>query len=389
MRAYLDHASTSPLRPQARAALLEWLSAADPGRVHTEGRMARAALEEARTQVATLFGTRPRQVIFTSGATESIHAATYGALAARPGPVVLAEVEHSAVRQTSQRWASEVIHIGVDPTGAVSADAVADALRARPDVTLVHCQWANHEVGTIQPVAEVAAACRAAGVMLHVDAAAAAGHVGIGFDETGVDLLSVSAHKMGGPAGIGALLVRRGLRVPPLIVGGAQERARRGGLEHVAGAAGFGAVAALLSSPPADASGVPPGGPPSVLELEAGRARRQIDRLRQALGAVAGVDFYGPPQPERRLPHLVCLGVEGVEAEPVLIGLDRAGVAAHSGSSCSSESLEPSPVLQAMGVDAERSLRFSVGWSTTDAEIETAGAAFPTVVEHLRRLGAR
>jgi cysteine desulfurase len=397
LRAYLDHASTSLLRPEARAALSQWLSAADPGRVHTEGRMARAALEEARARVAELFGTRPRQVIFTSGATESINAATYGALALRPsgpGPVVLAAVEHSAVREASDKWSPELIHVGVDGAGAVSVAEVADVLSRRPDIGLVHCQLANHEVGTRQPVAEVAALCRSAGVLVHVDAAAAAGHVDLAFDRMGVDLLSVSAHKMGGPAGVGALLVRRGLRVPPLIVGGAQERARRAGLENVAGAAGFGAMAAVLTDSESPESGLSGGGLTgagpgrSGLTVEAERAAGQVARLRAALATVPGVTFYGPADPAQALPHLLCLGVDGVEAEPVLIGLDRAGVAAHSGSSCSSELLEPSPVLEAMGVDGERSLRLSVGWSTTDEEVDLVARVFPRVVEDLRRLRA-
>lgn len=372
MRAYLDHASTSPIRPEARAAMLDWLWSADPGRVHTEGRMARAALEDARASVAGLFGTRARQVIFTSGATESINAATFGALRETPGAVVTADVEHSAVREASALWGAEVITVGVDRTGLVSAEEVAEVLASRPEVRLVQCQLANHEVGTLQPVEEIAAYCRAAGVMLHVDAAMAAGHVPVDFDSLGADLMSVSAHKMGGPPGVGALLVRRGLRVAPLIVGGAQERARRGGMEHVAGAVGFGAVAARLAG--------------ELLEQEARAARELTHRLRAALEAVEGVTIYGPPRPEGRLPHLLCAGVEGVEAEAVLIGLDRAGVAAHSGSSCSSEMLEPSPVLQAMGVDGERSLRLSVGWSTTPDEVDIAARAFPEVVAALRRL---
>jgi cysteine desulfurase len=226
-----------------------------------------------------------------------------------------------------------------------------------------------------------------------VDAAAATGHVPVAFDALGVDLMSVSAHKMGGPAGIGALLVRRGLRVPPLIVGGSQERARRGGLENVAAAVGFGAVASLLAAGTKDADEDGPEAAPhrpgrSVLDEEAARASGQIDRLRAAVREVPGVSLYGPASADARLPHLLCLGIEGVEAEPVLIGLDRAGVAAHSGSSCSSETLEPSPVLLAMGVDGERSLRLSVGWSTTDVEVDRAGEAFGQVVADLRRLGA-
>lgn len=375
MRAYLDHASTSPLRPAARAAMAAWEVTADPGRVHTEGRMARAALEDARAEVAGLLGTRPRQVIFTSGATEAVTAATFGALRAAAGSVVVPAVEHSAVREASALWTSvmggAVLSVGVDGEGTVDVDEVRAVLGRTDGIRLVHCQMANHEVGTCQPVAEVVDACRAAGVLVHVDAAAAAGHVEVDFDGLGADLLSVSAHKMGGPPGMGAMLVRRGLRVPPLLLGGAQERGRRAGLEDVAGAVGFGAVAAELAG----------GG----LAAEAGRAAAQSERLRAGLLAVEGVCAYGPAASDRRLPHLVCVGIDGVEAEPVLIGLDRAGVAAHSGSSCSSEALEPSPVLEAMGVDGERSLRLSVGWSTTDEEVDMALAAFPAVVEGLRR----
>jgi cysteine desulfurase len=194
---------------------------------------------------------------------------------------------------------------------------------------------------------------------------------------------------MGGPAGIGALLVRRGLRVPPLIVGGAQERARRAGFENVAGAAGFGATAAVLTdSGSSDSEITGSGRGTSGVAAEAARAAGQVARLRAVLSTVPGVTFYGPSDPAQAVPHLLCLGVEGVEAEPVLIGLDRAGVAAHSGSSCSSELLEPSPVLEAMGVDGERSLRLSVGWSTTDDEVDLVVRVFPRVVDDLRRLRA-
>jgi cysteine desulfurase len=352
-----------------------WLSAADPGRVHTEGRTARYALEEARELVAGLFGTRPRQVVFTSGGTEAVNAATYGALASRPGrEALLAPVEHSAVREASQRWSSGCRWVGVDRSGRLDPAEVAAGVRDG-QVGLVQCQLANHEVGTLQPVEEIASLCRQAGVLLHVDASAAAGHVNIDFDRLGADLLSLSAHRLGGPKGVGALLVRRGLRVPPLILGGAQERARRGGLENLPAAAGFGAVAAELAAP-------------GALAAEAADAARRSARLRAAAGAIPGVVLYGPAAPGERLPNMVCMGIGDVEAEPVLIGLDQAGVAAHSGSSCSSESLEPSPVLEAMGVDGERSLRFSVGWSTIDSEVERAAAALPDVVGRLRELRA-
>jgi cysteine desulfurase len=384
-RVYVDHASTSPLRPEARAALVEQLDrAGDPARIHAEGLAARVAVEEARHRVAELIGARPREVVFTGGATEAIAAACWGA-AARGAHQVVPAVEHSAVRLAAERH-GEVTRVPVDGRGRVATEDVLAAVR--PDTALVHVQWGNHEVGTVQPVAEVVAACRELGVLVHVDAAQAAGRARVEFRALGADLMSVSAHKLGGPAGVGALLVRRGLRLPPLLVGGDQERARRAGLENVAALAGFGAVAGVLAA----------GGGARVL-AEAADQRRLTDRVLTAVGAPIGTDgttaaepapgldglvVYGDPVD--RLPHIVCLGVEGVEPQAVLLGLDRAGVAAHSGSACSSESLEPSPVLEAMGVDAHHSLRISVGWSTTDADIDRLLAALPRVLADLRAL---
>jgi cysteine desulfurase len=394
-RAYLDHASTSPMRPTVLEAMHPWMSGADPGRVHTEGRMARVALEEARTEVATAFGTRPRQVIFTSGATEAIHAAVFGALASGSehgrDHAVVSEVEHAAVRDATARGAAQFTRVGADPEGRLRPAEILAALR--PDTALVHCQWANQEVGTLQPVAEVVDACREWGVTVHVDAATAAGRIPIDFAALGADLLSVSAHKLGGPPGIGALLVRSGRRFPPLLIGGTQERARRAGMENVAGAVGFAAAVKALRETPADPSrfGVAaeargtPGGRIRLLH-EVARARRQITVLRDAATAIEGVSAIGPADPAGAVAHLLCLDVAGVEAEGVLLGLDQAGVAAHSGSSCSSELLEPSPVLAAMGLPAERSLRFSVGWSTTDEEIALAARALPQVIDRLRAL---
>jgi cysteine desulfurase len=347
-----------------------WLGfAADPGRAHHEGHEARAAVELARQQVGDLLGARPREVVFTSGATEAIAAAVWGAAGRGPHQVVTA-VEHSAVRDAAARH--DVTVVAVDGLGRVSPSAVAAAVRPG-ETAAVHVQWANHEVGTVQPVREVVEACRERGVLVHVDAAAAAGHVAVDFAATGADLMSVSAHKLGGPQGVGALVVRRGLRLEPLLVGGQQERGRRAGMENVAGIVGFGAAAAHIAA----------GG----LEAE---AERQLQLTGTALAgalAVPGVVAYGDTSPGGRLPHIVCLGVEGVEAEAVLLGLDQAGVAVHSGSACSSESLEPSPVLEAMGVDAARSLRVSVGWSTTEQDVAAFARALPAVVGRLRSLG--
>jgi cysteine desulfurase len=280
---------------------------------------------------------------------------------------VLAAVEHSAVRRSAEAF-GEVTVVGVDRQGRVDPDELLGAVR--PDTALVHLQWGNHEVGTLQPIDAVAVACRERGVLLHVDAAMAAGHVPIAFDSLGPDLLSVSAHKLGGPPGVGALLVRRGLRLRPLLLGGDQERARRAGLEPVAAIAGFGAAAEVLSG--------------GSLEVEATAQRALSDRILAGTASLEGVRPYGDPVD--RLPHVVCLGVDGVEPQAVLLGLDRAGVAAHSGSACSSESLEPSPVLEAMGVDAHHSLRLSVGWSSTAAEVDAALAALPDILAGLRAL---
>jgi cysteine desulfurase len=376
-RHYLDHASTSPARPEVVEALVPWLAgagAADPGRVHTEGRIARAAVEESRAQVAELLGARPRQVVFTSGGTEAINAAVWGAVQARPGgAVVSTAVEHSAVRDASSRHA-EVIEAGVDELGHVDVESFGAALDriadTGPPVALAHCQVGNHEVATLQPVAEAVALCRERGVLLHVDAAAGAGHIALDLSRLEADLVSVSAHKLGGPKGVGALVVARGLRLDPLILGGEQERARRGGIENTPAIVGFGVAAELLAD--------------GRLAEEATRARSQTDRVLDLARDLDGVTIYGDPV--HRLPHIACLGVAGVEAEAVLLGLDQDGIAVHSGSACSSESLAPSPVLEAMGADAERSLRVSVGWSTSDADIDALVDALPRVVDRLRAL---
>ena len=347
-----------------------WLGAslADPARVHTEGHAARVAVEVAREQVAALLDARPREVVFTSGATESIATAVWGATE-RGSHVVCPAVEHSAVRLASARH--DVSIVDVDHVGRVDVDAVMAAVR--DDTALVHVQWANHEVGTVQPVADVVAACRERGVLVHVDAAMAAGHLPVAFRALGADLVSVSAHKLGGPPGVGALLVRRGLRLRPLLVGGDQERARRAGFENVPGIVGFGAACAALATD-------------DRLEAEATEHRRLTDRVLDAVPRLDGVGVYGDPV--ERVPHLVCLGVEGIEPQAVLLGLDQAGIAAHSGSACASEALEPSPVLEAMGVDAHHSLRISVGWPSTDADVDALLAALPDVIARLRALAS-
>lgn len=367
VRHYLDHASTTPLRPEARAAMIEALDLAvgDPARMHHEALTVRAHIEDARERVASRFGARPREVVFTSGATESIAAACWGG-AERGSTMVASTIEHAAVRLSAQRHG--LITVGCDHLGRVDPDEISAAITATTG--LVHLQWGNHEVATIQPIEEVARRCQTQGVLLHVDAAQAAGRVHVDFGELGADLVSISGHKLGGPVGVGVLLVRRGLRLRPFIVGGDQERARRAGLENAPAIAGFAAACDALDS--------------ATIEAEAAVARARTERLASSVAEIPGVHRYGDP--DHRLPHLVCVGFDDVEPQAVLLGLDRAGVAAHSGSACASEALEPSPVLEAMGVDAHRSLRLSVGWSTTEADIGAFVDTFGSVLTMLRRL---
>ncbi|MSX86202.1 MAG: aminotransferase class V-fold PLP-dependent enzyme [Actinobacteria bacterium] len=366
-RHYLDHASTSPVRSSARVAMQFSLEhhLGDPGRIHAEGMTTRAAIEAARDEVGALFGARSREVVFTSGATEAIAMAAWGAAERGPNQV-FAAVEHSAVRRAAEQH-GQVTIIGVDSHGCID---VAELLSAvRPDTALVHVQWANHEVGTVQPVQEIVDACRARGVLVHVDAASAAGHLPIDFGALGADFVSIGAHKLGGPPGVGALLVRRGVRVRPLMLGGDQERARRAGIENTPAITGFGAACAELTLD-------------DTLAVEAARARTQIERLASAALTIPGVRRYG--HPIQRVPHILCLGLDDIEPQAVLLDLDRRGIAVHSGSACASEGIEPSPVLEAMGADAHRSLRVSVGWSTTDADIDVFTDALPKAIAKLR-----
>jgi len=346
----------------------------DPGRVHEDGRVVRVLIEDARERVAHLVGVRPRQVVFTSGGTEAVNAAVFGLLGWRP-------VGRSHVRRRALGRARRVVTGRADRRAGGRADRAdrppvrlggprgsrAGTPRARA-LPVGQPRGGHHPTGRRDRLA-----VREAGVPVHVDACAAVGWVPTDLGALGADLVSISAHKCGGPAGVGALVIAPGNRYDPLMVGGQQERARRAGFENAPAIAGFGAVAELLAQG-------------DRIEGEARANRVRVAQLLDIALAVEGVSIVGNPDPDGRLPHLVCLGVDGVEAEPVVIGLDRAGISVHSGSACSSESLEPSPVLASMGVDPERSLRLSVGWSTTDDDIGSFAAAFARVVTGLRAL---
>lgn len=351
------------------------MPAADPGRMHTEGLTVRHQLELARVSVADFLGARPREVVFTSSATEALTMAIWGQTEQAPGLVLFSAAEHSAVRLTAERTAHRMVPI--DRTGQVSPQAIADAIdseqAAGRAVSLVVCQLGNHEVGAIQDIETVSQLCAARKVALLVDAAQAAGRVKFNFKASGASFAAVSGHKLGGPAGSGALLIKRGIRVDSLLVGGSQERARRAGLENTVAAVGLGAACAELAD---------------GWEAEAAAARLATDRLRRMFSSIDGVEVFGPSDPSLRLPHLVCVGLADVEPQAIVIALDQAGIAAHSGSACASEDFEPSPVLAAMGVPADHSLRLSVGWQTIDADIDAACVAVPQAIASLRALRA-
>lgn len=374
-RHYFDAASTSPLRPIARVAMQQSLDvpAADPGRMHAEGLTVRHQLELARTSVADFLGARPREVIFTSSATEAITMAIWGQTEQTPGLVIFSAAEHSAVRLTAERTAHRMVPIDrfgcVDPLAI--AQTIDDERAAGNEVSLVVSQIGNHEVGALQDIQAVSQLCAERGVALLIDGAQAIGRVDFDFKASGASFAAVSGHKLGGPAGSGALLVKRGLRVEPLFVGGAQERARRAGLENTVAAVGLGAACAELTD---------------VWAAEAASARQATDRLRQMFASIDNVEVFGPTDAALRLPHLVCVGLTDVEPQAIVIALDQAGVAAHSGSACASEDFEPSPVLAAMGVPADHSLRLSVGWQTTTADVDAACTAIPRAIASLRAL---
>lgn len=372
-RHYLDGASCAPLRASARLAMVEALDlpTADPGRLHTEALEVRAHLEEARRQVAGFLGARPSEIVFTASASEAIAMAVRGSLArSGPGAVVLGTaVEHSAVRLSA---GEAFVPVPVDRYGRVDPGEFAEALRSAGDrVALAACQLGNHEMGAVQAAGAVAAMCADLGVPCLIDAAQAAAWLPLDCSSLAVDFVAISGPKLGGPLGTGALVVRRGRRVPPLVVGGEQERGRRAGLENVPALLGLAAACSELAA---------------SQEHEAATVAGMTDRLRRGLSQVPEIEIYGPPHAEQRLPHLVCCGIAGIEPQAVLLELDRAGVAAHSGSACAGEEIEPSPVLAAMGVDAHRSLRLSLHHRSTPGDIDALVGALPGIIERLLSL---
>jgi cysteine desulfurase len=381
MPIYLDHAATTPLRPEALEAMLPFLTEqfGNASSLHGPGRRARAGLDEAHEKVAAALGATPREIVFTSGGTESNNLAIKGAAwagKARGHRIVISQVEHHSVGHTVrylEKFGFEVVEVPVDRYGRVDPDAIEAAMNGK--TILVSVMMANNEVGTIQPIAEIAERVRRfKGILLHTDAVQAAPYLPIDLRELDVDLLSVAAHKFEGPKGVGALFVRHGTNLLVQQQGGAQERYRRAGTENVAGAAGMGRALEL-----------------AVAERDetVARVRDLRDSLISAVGR-AGLRETG--HHAERLPGIASFVAPGLDGTAVTIALDLADVAASTGSACVSGSNEMSHVLTAMGFsddEARGALRFSLGRTTTAAEIAEAADLIVNIIAHQREAAAK
>ncbi len=366
-RTYLDHAASSPLLPEAAAAMAEAFAlAGNPASLHASGRAVRRLLEDARESLAADLGARPAEVVFTSGGTEANNLALLGAPHPGRPELAVSAIEHPSVAAVPER--GRVIVLPVAPTGHLDLPGVGDLVG--PRTGLVAVMWVNNETGAVQPVTSVAGLAHEVGALAHADAVQAFGHLPIDFAGSGLDLLSVSAHKLGGPVGIGALVVRRGVRPQPVGFGGGQEARLRSGTVPAALAAGFAAAARVATR---------------RLRIEADRLGALRDRL--ASGAVAGVPGTVVNTRPPCAPTIVNLTFSGVRADDVLLLLDAAGFDASTGSACTAGVHQPSEVLLAMGrspADAGASLRFSFGTDTTVTAVDALLAVLPALVARAR-----
>ncbi len=372
---YLDHSATTPVAPEVMEAMMPFFERAygNASSLHAAGRAARAAVERERERIASFLQADPREIIFTSGATEADNLAVLGTVPRAPSDahVITSAIEHDAVLRSVQWLETQGVActvLDVDEFGRVDPAAVRDALR--PNTRLVSIMSGNNEIGTVQPVREIGEICRARGIPFHTDAVQSFGKVELPMDE--IDLLSVSAHKLHGPKGIGFLYVRSGVRLTPILHGGGHERGQRSGTENVPGIVGLGTAAELAF---ADRD--------SVTQRMRSFRRRMIQEVEK----IPGTRLNG--HPTESLPHIVNFSFEAIEGESLVMKLDEQGIAASTGSACSSPELTPSHVLLALGVPitmAHGSLRISTGRATTDEEIDIFLKALPVAVQQLRDL---
>ncbi|MFH1530703.1 MAG: cysteine desulfurase family protein [Pseudomonadota bacterium] len=377
-RIYLDHNATSPLRRSVLEVMRPFIegSQANPSGVHVEARQARAAVDRARAQVANFLGALPDEIVFTSGGTESNNLAVLGAVEGHPaGEIIVSALEHQSVLDPCRRLMKQGHRVRLllsDRIGRVRHRVLPGLIS--PQTRLVSVMAANNEVGTLQPVEEIASVAREHGVLMHTDAVQAAGKVHLDVVRLGVDLLTLSAHKLGGPQGVGALYIRRGVSLEPRSLGGPHERNRRAGTENVAGIVGFGAACAM------------------VLDTQVQDVRR-LERLRRRLyegirAQCAGVSLNGDPR--HHLANTLSLRFDGVDAAALEIDLDLSGVAVSRGSACSAGSEEGSHVLKAMGLrpaQVRSAIRFSLGHDTALEEVDRAAAIVARMVDAQRTSG--
>jgi len=376
---YMDHAATTPVRPEVVEAMLPYFSErfGNPSSLYALAREAKEAVEEARGRVAAAIGGRPEEVFFTSGGTESDNWAVKGVAAAlrkRGDHIITSAIEHHAVLhpcEVLEKQGYRVTYLPVDEFGRVNPGAVEDAVTDR--TILVSVMAANNEIGTVQPVAEIGRIAHDHGVLFHTDAVQAIGAFPVDVDAMGADLLALSAHKFGGPKGIGALYIRRGTRIESLVHGGGQERGRRAGTENVPGIVGLGRAIELATAD---------------IEGHNRRIAAMRDRLvRGVLGSIPDTRLNG--HPKERLPNNANFSFRYVEGESILLLLDAHGICASTGSACSSASLEPSHVLLAIGLpheEAHGSLRLTLGDANTGEDIDHVLSVLPEVIGRLRQI---
>ncbi len=378
-RIYLDYAATTPTHPEVVEAMLAYLSDVfgNPSSIHSFGQEAKAVVEESRDKIAALVGARSEEIVFTSGGTEADNFAIKGIAYANEGKgnhIITTTIEHHAVMETCkflQKRGFEVTYLPVDSYGLVDPQDVKKAITDK--TILISVMHANNEIGTIEPIAEIAKIVREESIYFHTDAVQAVGHIPVKVDELGIDLLAMSAHKLCGPKGVGALYIRKGTKLIPFMHGGEQERRRRAGTENVPAIVGFGKAAEIAQG---------------EIETEAKRLIHLRDKLIKGLvEQIEHIRLNG--HPTKRLPNNVNVSIEFVEGESMLLNLDLEGIAASTGSACSSSSLEPSYVLLAMGLShelAHGSLRFSLGRETTEEDIARVLEVLPRISTKLRAM---
>lgn len=378
-RVYLDYAATTPTDPRVVEAMRPYFTEiyGNPSSLHAFGQETKAAVEKARAELAALLGCKTEEIVFTSGGTEADNQALEGVAFAsekKGNHIIVSKIEHHAVTECCEflkKRGFDITYLPVDKDGLVDPNEVEKAIT--PKTILVSVMHANNEIGTIEPIAEISKRVKAKGVVFHTDAVQTVGHLPTKVDELGVDLLSLSAHKLYGPKGVGALYIRKGTRVIPFLHGGAQEHNRRASTENVPGIVGLGAAAEIAGREMAE---------------EARRLQPLRDKLiKGLLEKIPEVQLNG--HPTERLPNNVNVSVHFIEGESMLLNLDMLGIAASSGSACTSGSLEPSHVLLAIGLPheiAHGSLRFTMGKNTTEAEIDYVLDNLPAIVDKLRKM---